>query len=64
MAKFRNHFTSGKMNKDIDSRLLPPGEYRDALNFTPTNSAGDSVGSMENSLSNKQVSSVSLGTGP
>ena len=33
MAELTRTFTSGRMNKDLDERLLPPGEYRDALNL-------------------------------
>ena len=38
--KIQNLFTSGKMNKDLDERLLPQGEYRDALNVNVANSNG------------------------
>ena len=33
MAELIHTFTSGKMNKDLDERLVPNGEYRDALNL-------------------------------
>lgn len=32
MAKVQNTFLKSKMNKDLDARLLPEGEYRDARN--------------------------------
>ena len=32
MPEVRRVFSAGRMNKDIDERLLHPGEYRDALN--------------------------------
>ena len=32
MAEVKNAFIKSKMNKDLDSRLLPSGEYRNALN--------------------------------
>jgi hypothetical protein len=30
MAEVKNAFLKSKMNKDLDSRLVPAGEYRDA----------------------------------
>lgn len=62
MAELKNVFLSGKMNKDIDSRLMPEGEYRDALNVKLGNSSGSDVGALENMLSNEQMTSLSLGT--
>ena len=32
MPELKHTFTSGRMNKDLDERLVPNGEYRDALN--------------------------------
>ncbi len=32
MAEIKHDFTSGKMNKDLDERLVRNGEYRDAMN--------------------------------
>ena len=59
--KIQNLFTSGKMNKDLDERLLPQGEYRDALNIKVANSNGSDVGAIENALSNEAKSSLELG---
>ena len=33
MSELKRTFTSGKMNKDVDERLVPNGEYVDALNI-------------------------------
>ena len=33
MAELIHKFTAGRMNKDLDERLVPNGEYRDALNL-------------------------------
>jgi hypothetical protein len=30
MAEAKNTFLKSKMNKDLDDRILPNGEYRDA----------------------------------
>ena len=32
MAKLQRNFIKGKMNKGLDERLVPNGEYIDALN--------------------------------
>ena len=52
MSKLQHAFTSGKMNKDLDERLVPNGEYRDALNIQISKSTGSSVGVIENILGN------------
>lgn len=59
--KIKSLFTSGKMNKDVDERLLQKGEYRDALNVRINNSSGAGVGAIENVLSNTQVTTLDLG---
>ena len=33
MAEIKNTFIKAKMNKDLDDRLVPPGEYRNAQNI-------------------------------
>ena len=52
MAEVRNNFLSSKMNKDLDARLVPSGEYRDALNVSISKSEGDDVGALETVLGN------------
>ena len=56
MAEIKNSFTSGKMNKDLDERLVPTGEYRDAMNVQVSTSEGSDVGAIENILGNELVS--------
>ena len=58
MAELQNSFIAGKMNKDLDERLIPNGEYRDALNITVSNSEDSNVGSAQNVLGNKGVGSI------
>ena len=53
MAEFKNVFIKSKMNKDLDDRLLPQGEYRDALNIQVSKSESSDVGALENVLGNK-----------
>ena len=55
MAEIKNTFIKSKMNKDLDDRLVPPGEYRDALNIAISRSEGDDVGALETILGNELV---------
>ena len=43
------------MNKDLDDRLVPTGEYRDALNIAISRSEGNDVGALENILGNNLI---------
>ena len=56
--KVKSLFTSGKMNKDLDERLVPKGQYRDALNVKVANSTGSDVGSIENALPNEKLTEL------
>ena len=53
MAESKNIFLKSKMNKDFDNRLLPEGEYRDALNISVGKSESQNVGSLQNMLGNQ-----------
>lgn len=48
MADLIRSFTGGRMNKDLDERLVPSGEYRDALNLQVATSATSQVGTFQN----------------
>ena len=52
MPEMKRNFTKGKMNKDLDERLVPPGEYRDAMNIQVATSEGSDVGTVQNILGN------------
>jgi hypothetical protein len=52
MAEVKNAFIKSKMNKDLDSRLLPAGEYRDGQNIQVSKSEGSDVGALENAVGN------------
>lgn len=54
----KNLFVSGKMNKDADERLIPNGEYKDALNVRLY---ADNIGAIKNSLGNVQKSDIEVG---
>ena len=58
MPEVKNTFLKSKMNKDLDARILPNGEYRDAQNVNVSKSEGEDVGSLENVLSNIQISDI------
>ena len=53
MAEIKNSFLSAKMNKDLDDRLIPNGEYRDALNIDAGKSEKSDVGAIEPMLGNE-----------
>ena len=48
MPELKNAFIKGRMNKDLDERLVPNGEYRDAVNIEVTTSEGGGVGDSGN----------------
>ena len=52
MAEVKNAFIRSKMNKDLDARLIPSGEYRNAINTQVSRSEGADVGALENVLGN------------
>tara|TARA_R100000697_G_scaffold85803_1_gene97814 strand:- start:1427 stop:6175 length:4749 start_codon:yes stop_codon:yes gene_type:complete len=58
MAEVKNTFLKGRMNQDIDARILPEGEYREAINLLISRSAGSTVGEFENVEGN-----IIVGTG-
>ena len=47
MAEVKNSFLSAKMNKDLDDRLIPNGEYRDALNIQIGKSESSDIGTVQ-----------------
>ena len=55
MAESRVVFTKSKMNKDLDERILTPGEYRDGFNISVSKSEGPDEGVVENVLGNTQL---------
>ena len=57
MAEVKNNFIKSKMNKDLDARLVPQGEYRNAVNAQISRSEGEGVGSLENILGNYDIAS-------
>ena len=60
MPELKNNFTGGKMNKDLDERLVPNGQYRDAWNVQVSTSDESDIGSLQNLLGNTQISSNTI----
>jgi len=55
MPEFVHVFQAGRMNKDLDERLVPNGEYRDALNLDLANSDASDVGAFQSVKGNLQL---------
>ena len=55
MPEIKNNFVQGKMNKDLDDRLLPNGQYRDAKNITVSKSENSDVGTVQNIKGNVKL---------
>ena len=58
MTKIQRNFAKGRMNKSIDERLLPNGEYTDALNVRLGSTEQSEIGSVEVSKGNSQLSTL------
>ena len=58
MANLQRTFLAGRMNKDLDERLLPDGEYRDAVNITIDTSEGSNIGAVQNAYGNLKIADV------
>ena len=64
MPEIKNNFAQGKMNKDVDERIVPKGQYRDALNIKisstdGTNDGMGNAGSAQNLQGNRLVTTTS-----
>jgi len=60
MAEVKNTFLQSKMNKDLDSRLLPNGQYRNAQNININKSEGPDAGAIENIISNLYITNFGI----
>jgi len=60
MAEIKNSFLRSKMNKDLDDRLIPNGEYRDAQNISVGKSEADDIGALETVLGNTLANDFGL----
>ena len=57
MPEIKHLFNAGRMNKDLDERLVPNGEYRDALNVQLSSTDTSNVGAIQNILGNLYINS-------
>ena len=59
MANITRNFIKGRMNKSVDERLIPDGEYVDALNVRMGSSEGSEIGVIENTKGNSVLTALS-----
>ena len=58
MPEISNNFRLGRMEKDLDDRLVPNSGYRDALNVEVATSEGSDVGALQKVLGNTLISGL------
>jgi len=58
MPKIQKNFIKGRMNKSADERIVPQGEYIDALNVRLGSTEGTEIGAVENSKGNELLVSL------
>ena len=65
MPEIKHSFTGGKMNKDVDTRLVPNGEYRDATNIQirTTDSGGGTGGEGNAGMAQNIQGNIEVGSG-
>ena len=61
MANSKRNFIAGRMNKSVDERLIPNGEYVDAMNVRLGSTEDSEIGSVENSKGNSLLTNIILG---
>ena len=63
MPEIKSTFIKGRMNLDLDERLVPNGEYKEALNIQVSTSDNSDVGSVKNILGNQNLSNFTTEDG-
>jgi hypothetical protein len=63
MAELKRVFSKAIMNKDMDERLVPNGQHRDALNIQIATSDGSDVGSVQTLKGNALKAGMSSSSG-
>lgn len=58
MAELSRIFSAGKMNKVFDERLIPNGEYIDALNVRMGSTEKSEIGVIENTKGNEKITAL------
>jgi hypothetical protein len=62
--KIQNLFSTGKMNKDVDERLIQNGEFIDAKNIRILNTSGSDSGAIENEKGNVKLTNLNILNNP
>ena len=63
MPEIKRTFNVGKMNRDLDDRIVPAGEYREGFNINIGQSESSDVGAVENLLGNELAAQSGLANG-
>jgi hypothetical protein len=58
MPKVSRNFIAGRMNKVVDERLLPEGEYIDAMNIRMGSTEKSEIGVIENTTGNSPLTKL------
>jgi len=58
MPIVNTNFIAGKMNKSVDERLVPPGQYINAINVRLGSTETTEIGAVENSKGNTQLTTL------
>jgi hypothetical protein len=58
MANITRNFIAGRMNKVVDERLVPNGEYIDALNIRMGSTEQSEIGVLENTKGNTKLTTL------
>jgi len=58
MPELKRNFSQAKMNKDMDERLVPLGQYRDAKNIQIATSDGSDVGTVQTLWGNTKYNTM------
>jgi hypothetical protein len=58
MANITRNFVAGRMNKVVDERLIPNGEYIDALNIRMGSTEQSEIGVVENTKGNEKLTTL------
>tara|TARA_R100001082_G_scaffold87810_1_gene54224 strand:- start:3607 stop:10086 length:6480 start_codon:yes stop_codon:yes gene_type:complete len=62
MPEMKHNFLKGRMNKDLDERLVSDGEYREAMNIEVATSESDAVGTVQSTRGNIMAYNTVLDT--
>jgi hypothetical protein len=58
MANITRNFIAGRMNKVVDERLVPDGEYIDAMNIRMGSTENSEIGVVENTKGNTRLTTI------